>query len=105
MQNVVWLNRIRPSGHDMFGGMALLNVADVSRIAGEAARQESSDLRVTGVTFSAGGGDYVEVLIVVDRCHAAPCQITLGVFRSVSEDELRSEIATQVRRHVRQDKN
>ena len=79
--------------------MSRLNVADLSRIASDAARLESPDLRVTGVILGAARGEYVEVILNVEGCHTAPCQLIVSVFRSLPEEELRSEISRQLRRH------
>jgi len=78
----------------------LLNVTDVTRIASAAAREQSPDLEVTGVTFGAGGGDYAEVLLNVRGCRQEPCRMSLGVFRNMSEPQLHAEIADKLRRHV-----
>ena len=53
-----------------------------------------------GVTLSAGGGDYVEVLLSLHGCRLAPCQMSLGVFRNMPELELRAEFAKKLKRHL-----
>ena len=80
--------------------MDVLNVADMTRIAVDAAREQSEALEVLGVTLSGGGGDYVEVLLNIHGCRLAPCQMSLGVFRNMSEPELRAELTKQLRRHL-----
>jgi hypothetical protein len=42
--------------------MAEFDVGDVTRIAREAAREQSTTVRVAGVVLGAGGSDYVEIL-------------------------------------------
>jgi hypothetical protein len=79
----------------------MMNVADVTRIATDAARQEAPDLRVMGVTLTTGGSEYVEVILNVEGCRKEPCRVALGVLRSLPEPALRAEIAGQLRRHVR----
>ena len=80
--------------------MELLNVDDVTRIAVDAAHEQSEALEVIGVTLSAGGGDYVEVLLSLHGCRLAPCQMSLGVFRNMPELELRAEFAKKLKRHL-----
>jgi hypothetical protein len=80
--------------------MDVLNVADVTRIAVDAAREQSETLEVIGVTLSAGGGDYAEVLLSMHGCRLPPCQMSLGVFRNMPEPELRAEFAKKLRRHL-----
>jgi hypothetical protein len=76
-----------------------LSVTDVSRVAAEAVDAEVSGLEVMGVFPAGSDSDYAEVLIRVQGCRNEPCQMALGVFRDVSESELREEIAGKVRRH------
>ncbi len=79
--------------------MSALHMSDVRRIAQQAAASESQALDVAAVV-GAGGTDYVEVLINVRGCTADPCQLELGVLRSMPEDELKAEIVTQLRHHL-----
>jgi hypothetical protein len=46
----------------------MFNVESVSRIAQEAAHEQSRMVKVAGVVLSAGGSDYVEVLITIESC-------------------------------------
>ena len=77
-----------------------LSVPDVTRIATEVIRAEHAGLEVIAVTHGEGGGQYAEVILRVQGCHKHPCQVSLGVFRDVSEATLRAEIAQKVRAHV-----
>lgn len=77
-----------------------LSVADVTRVATDAVRQVNSGLEVVGVMLGGGGGEYAEVLLRVQGCQQLPCQVSLGVFRDVSEQALHQEIVEQVRRHM-----
>ena len=80
--------------------MDVLKVADVTRIAVEAAHEQSEALEVIGVTLNGGGGDYAEVLVNLHGCRLAPCQMSLGVFRNMPEPELRAEFAKKLKRHL-----
>jgi hypothetical protein len=80
--------------------MEVLNVADVTRIAADAAREQSKALEVMGVTLNGGGGDYAEVLVSLHGCRLAPCHMSLGVFRNMPELELRAEFAKKLKRHL-----
>jgi hypothetical protein len=78
-----------------------LTIADVTRIARQAARKESESLEVAGVTLGGGtDSDYVEVLINIRGCIASPCQIAVGTFRDLSESALAAEIALKLREHL-----
>ena len=78
-----------------------LTVTDVTRIATEAARQQSSDLRIIGVTVS-GEGKYAEIIVDIAGCLAEPCRFSVGVFRDASLPVLRDEITGQLQRHIRE---
>jgi hypothetical protein len=82
--------------------MTEFEVEDVTRIAREAAREQSPTVKVAGVVLGAGGSDYVEILVNLEGCHAGPCQFSLGVFRNASEHDLRNAVAEQLRRHLDQ---
>ena len=76
--------------------MNVLNVAEMTRIAADAAHEQSEALEVIGVTLS---GDYAEVLLSIHGCRLPPCQMSLGVFRNMPEPEIRAELAEKLRRH------
>jgi hypothetical protein len=82
--------------------MAEFDVEDVTRIARDAAREQSTTVRVAGVVLGAGGSDYVEILVNLEGCRAEPCQFSLGVFRNASEAELKHTFSEQLRRHLEQ---
>jgi hypothetical protein len=77
-----------------------LSATEVSRIASRAAVTVSATLSVTGVTISSADSGYTEVHVTVAGCHVEPCHVILGVFRDVSEDMLRSEIAAKLQAHL-----
>ena len=77
--------------------MDSLNIADVTRIATDAAGKLSPRLRVIGVTSGARDGDYAEVVIDIVECRREPCRLSLGVFRNTSEMRLHDEISRKLR--------
>jgi hypothetical protein len=77
-----------------------LSATEVSHIASRAAVTVSAALSVTGVTISSADSGYTEVHVTVAGCHVEPCHVILGVFRDVSEDMLRSEIAAKLQAHL-----
>ena len=79
--------------------MADLDATNVMRIAREATLEQSLPLKVAGVVFAGGGGDYVEILITIDGCPSEPCRFSIGTFRHGSEAELRDEIGERLRRY------
>jgi hypothetical protein len=81
--------------------MHALTVTDVTRIATEAAREQSSNLQVVGVTLG-GEGNYTEVIVNIAGCRAEPCRFSVGVFRDAPEAVLHEEIAGQIRKHMRE---
>lgn len=78
----------------------ILSVAEVARIASEAAQAASPALRVTGVTVTGGSG-YSEILVSGRWCRPEPCHMALGVFRDIPEAALREEIMATLRRHLK----
>jgi hypothetical protein len=79
-----------------------LNVTNVTKIAREAARSTSRNLRVMGVALGDRDGDYAEVIIDLEECHSEPCRISIGIFRSASPETLRDEIVKHLQRHLRE---
>ena len=75
-----------------------LNVFDVSRIAREAALEQSLPVDVIGVV-PGRGGEYAEVLFYMDGW-PSECQVEMGVFRNASEPVLRQAIAARLREHI-----
>ena len=82
--------------------MPSLNVADVTRIASAAVRQQSADVEVVGVTLNTGGSDYVEIILDIRGCRSEvhPCQLVVGVFRNVAVSALETEILNALRHHL-----
>jgi hypothetical protein len=80
--------------------MPELDVADVTRIATQVVRDQSLPLNVIGAVRGGDDSDYVEILLTVSGCASAPCQLTVGVFRNVSEEDLSTDIETRLRRHL-----
>jgi hypothetical protein len=85
---------------DFPSSMPPLTVADVTRIAAQAAREESPSLEVVGVMLG-GEGSYTEVIIDITGCHVEPCRFSVGVFRDAPAGVLHDEIAGKLKRHLR----
>lgn len=81
--------------------MQSLTVNDVTRIATQAAREQSASLQVVGVTIG-GEGSYAEVIIDIAGCRAEPCRFSVGVFRDAPPAVLHDEISGQLQRHIRE---
>jgi hypothetical protein len=81
--------------------MPEMDVFDVTRIAREAAREQSLPVEVIGVA-PGRNGDYAEILAYVDGCASDPCLVEMGVFRDKSEAELRQTIGDKLRSHIRE---
>ena len=77
-----------------------LDATNIVRIAREVTLEQSLPLKVAGVVFAGGGGDYVEILINIDGCPSEPCQFAIGSFRGGSEVELRDEIGERLRKYL-----
>ena len=78
-----------------------LTVDQVTRLATDAARDTSPDLRVAGVTMGrAADGAYVEILVNITGCLGGACQVNVGVFRNVEAADLRKEVARKLREHL-----
>ena len=81
--------------------MQTLTVTDVTRIATEAAREQSTRMEVVAVTLG-GEGNYAEVIVDIAGCKAEPCRFSVGVFRDTSPAVVHDEIAGQLQRHIRE---
>jgi hypothetical protein len=80
--------------------MPELDASDVTRIARDAAREESLPLEVVGAVLGGSGSDYVEILVNIDGCTSEPCRFEIGVFRGVPEVTLRHEIAARFHQYL-----
>jgi hypothetical protein len=76
------------------------SATDVARIASQVVRDVSTDLSVVGVKTGGGDVGYTEVHVTVVGCHTEPCHLILSVFRDVSEDILRNDIAASLQAHL-----
>jgi hypothetical protein len=81
--------------------MQPLTVKDVTRIATQVAREQSSNLEVVAVTLG-GEGNYAEVIVDITGCRSEPCRFSVGVFRDASPAVVHDEISGQLRRHMRE---
>ena len=77
--------------------MRTLSLADVTRVATEAAQHEAPGYEVVGVKVNEGEGDYTEVVVRVLNCDREPCVVTVGVFRDDAEATLREAIVAKLR--------
>jgi hypothetical protein len=77
-----------------------VSLKTVSEIATEVIRKQNDSLEVVGVSPGEGDGAYTEIMIVLNGCRRDPCNISLGVLRDMSEDDLRITIAEKLREHL-----
>ena len=77
-----------------------LAVSAVAKIAAEAAREASPDLKVAGVVPGNRETSYVEILIHAEGWDDDSRQITVGVFRNAGPAVLKEQIYTRLQRHV-----
>jgi hypothetical protein len=77
-----------------------LDATNIMRIAREVTLEQSLPLKVAGVVFAGGGGDYIEILINIDGCPCEPCQFAVGAFRNGSEVEFRDQIGERLRHYL-----
>ena len=77
----------------------MLNLDDIRRITLDVIAVGALPLSVLGIVNGSGDSAYTEVLIHIRGCHAEPCQIALGVFRTTRESDLRREIAEKLHEH------
>ena len=77
-----------------------LAVGAVAKIAVEAAREASPDLKVAGVMPGDGGTSYVEILINAQGWDDDSCQITVGVFRNAAPATVKRDIYNTLQRHL-----
>jgi hypothetical protein len=80
--------------------MSDFDVADIKRIAQQAALEYSVPVEIVGVVMGGEGSEYVELLVNIDECTVAPCQLAIGIFRNSPEADLRREIGTRLRRQL-----
>ena len=79
---------------------AMLDLEDIRRITADVIAASSLPVNLQGVVNGNSDSAYTEVLIKVDGCHVEPCQLTLGVFRTTPEPDLRLEIERKLRDHL-----
>ena len=73
-----------------------LALADVTRIARQAASEQASRHEVLGVSVSGDGSNYVEILITSDHPHIGSALVVIGAFRDVGEAALLGEIRSRL---------
>ena len=77
-----------------------LAVSAVAKIAVEAAREASPDLKVAGVVPGNRETSYVEILINAEGWGDDSRQITVGVFRTARPAALKEQIYNHLQRHI-----
>ena len=78
--------------------MAELTAQDVEQVAHHVVREKALPITVIGAIVRRGS-DYVEILVNIVGCASEPCQISIGVFRDASEEQLSQEIGRHLQRH------
>ena len=73
-----------------------LALADVRRIAHQAASEQTGRHEVVGVSVGGDGSNYVEILITSDLPHTGPTLVVVGAFRDVSEAVLLRDITSRL---------
>jgi hypothetical protein len=81
----------------------LMDLQDLARIVSEAARAENIPVNVIGVTRGEGSVEYAEVILTLLDCDMEPCNVSLGLRRSLSEPALRSEVARKLQHRLSRD--
>jgi hypothetical protein len=76
-----------------------LDLADVMRIARQAASEEAVLHEVVGVSMSGQGSRYVEIVVTTHGARGDSRLFVVGAFRNVSEASLRGDIISQFRQH------
>jgi hypothetical protein len=77
-----------------------MNLEMVNRAASEAARDYNFPVTVVGTVPTSAGANYIEIILRIEGCHKEACHVQLGVFRDVQFDDLRTQVADQIRRHL-----
>lgn len=81
-------------------GVSLDQVTAISR---SVALEHGRGMQVSGVTFSDGGTDRVEVIVTIDGCHTGSCRFVVNVTRSDGEDferEFRAKLNAALLKHT-----
>ena len=81
--------------------MPHLNLDTINRTATEVVLASGLPLSVVGSVPTSGGSRYIEIVLRVDdEGHEEPRHLQLGVFRDVDVENLRVQIASQLRRQL-----
>lgn len=81
-------------------GVSLEQVTAISR---SVVLEHRSGLEVSGVTFSDGGTDRVEIIVTIDGCHDGSCRFVVNVTRSGGQDferEFRAKLSAALLKHT-----
>ncbi len=73
---------------------------EVSTIAREVGKAQDPPLEVVAVTGREGAGESAEVILTVRGCRDEPCVVVVGVDRTASVEEVRTDLVDHLRRHL-----
>jgi hypothetical protein len=79
-----------------------LHLDQVTAVSRSVVQEHGRDLQVSGVTFSDGSADRVEVIVTIDGCHSGSCRFAVNVTRADSEEferDFRVKLGEALRKH------
>jgi hypothetical protein len=79
-----------------------LDLEQLSSISREVATSVDERLSVLSVSATEGGGNRVELLVIVEGCHREPCKHLFNISRAETdqfEDEVRSKLRAALTGH------
>jgi hypothetical protein len=79
-----------------------VHLDQVAAISRSVALEHGRGLEVSGVTFSDGGSERVEVIVTIDGCHSGPCRFAVNVTRADDDEferDFRAKLGDALRRH------
>ena len=85
----------------------MLTHEEVNVLAREVLRETAEDLRLIGVSSAESGSGRIEVFLMIEGCHDAPCVISLNLARTGSaqfEHDLASKLVIALEGHRSQGK-
>jgi hypothetical protein len=74
----------------------------VTAISRSVALEHGRGLEVSGVTFSDGSSERVEVIVTIDGCHTGSCRFAVNVTRADGDEferDFRAKLGDALRRH------
>jgi hypothetical protein len=82
---------------------AFLAHEEIVAISRDVLRRYSPALEFVGVMASEGGSGRVEIMVIVNGCHAEPCRLLLNLSRTdrgTLETELRRTLQKELQSHI-----